>query len=209
MANGEFRKSLFGGFNKTDVLQFVAGISSENAKNESDLKERLDHTAQKHFELEKQVAETTKKYTSLCASEKAEKQKNAELYKQISALNETVRALREENIALKTQQNDIQSDLAAISRQKEEYDLLITKCGQLCIAAEARVNDIIEEAKRQAEQIKSDKSAQIFEKMMDEISGAEVEIDKIRSTLKHIVQRIDVRFDEMRGNLKNYKKELD
>lgn len=212
----KFRRSLFG-YKRKDVEAFVAIVAEVTAQQQEVITQKVNeieelNTAVSDFEIENLVLEQDLK--------DAEK-KNAELLMRIAELEKTNKALEaeiseittnyENNIySLETQLEEVKKELDSIHNQPSNYtDAVSDDVSEILLNAEMIAAEIIKEAKKVNENIKSQSSniidinsarntehKAVVQESSDALFGFDKDLDDLEVELINIQEEINRKIDE-------------
>lgn len=165
MENNTFKGSLFGGFNRQDVINYIEKASKESA-------ELLQANQERIAQLEKQVEELTAERdalrTQVAGGEEKERSLQEALCRSAADCEERARALQEEQAAhaqaiqaleaeqsrcaqYAAEQEKLTTALAAAQKEADEYHTLKNNIAEVELEAKHRAETIVSEAGKRAD----------------------------------------------------------
>ncbi len=175
MRKDSFKKSLFGGFNKKDVIAFFEQLNDEMVSEKQDLEIENGELIKENAKLEKQNYELEKANSDLTAQMVellAKKQSDAEKDELIETLEKQVEALKQENDALKNKQID----------EVQAKDSV----GDIILQAKKSADIIIAQAKNKGATI-TKQSLYAVRKSMDELDELTAQIAELSNMVDEMV----------------------
>ncbi len=175
MKKDKFKKCLFGGFNKKDVIAFFEELNDEMVSEKQDLEIENGELIKKNAELEKQNYELEKANSELTAQMVeflATKQSDAEKDAKLDELESQIEALKAENDALK-------------NKQVSEVQAKDT-VGDIILQAKKSADIIIAQAKNKGATI-TKQSLYAVRKSMDELDALTAQIAELSNMVDEMV----------------------
>lgn len=161
-----FRTSL-GGFNREDVNGYIEKLNAEFAERERAAKRKTDALESKIAELEGVRAELeTALARAATLEEEAKARENlvAEQLSRIEEQNRLIESLRRESSEAKNRAEGLDERLASLSdaiAKSEKYDDVSAQIGEIILSAQSTAEDIIENAKREADALRKSANEQM------------------------------------------------
>ena len=182
--NGVFRKSLFGGFDQKAVLNYIEQLEQSKAQLQRQLQERENQKEacrQAEENLAKMEAEMVEKdavITSLV-------QKNEELTLQ---LTEKMERIQRRECELES----LQEQAAGMMEKSQMYSDVSGKIGDTLLQAQATADRIVEQAKRDQQNIRT-QTTEMIQRTMDDIGALRVQLVSLRGQVGEALQALDVK----------------
>ena len=154
-----FRTSL-GGFNREDVNSYIEKLNGEFAERERAAKRKTDALESKLAELENAKSELERALARASALETAAAEREkliAEQLARIEEQNRTIDALRRERGEAQSRAESLDERLASLSdaiAKSEKYDDVSAQIGEIILSAKSTADEIIEAAKREADDMR-------------------------------------------------------
>ncbi len=154
-----FRTSL-GGFNREDVNSYIEKLNGEFAERERTAKRKTDALESKLAELENAKSELERALARASALETAAAEREkliAEQLARIEEQNRTIDALRRERGEAQSRAESLDERLASLSdaiAKSEKYDDVSAQIGEIILSAKSTADEIIEAAKREADDMR-------------------------------------------------------
>lgn len=151
-----FRTS-FGGFNREDVNSYIEKLNGELAERERSTKRKVDALETRLTELEGAKADLERALTRITELEEAAAAREkliTEQLEHIEAQKHTIETLRHENGEAQSRADSLNERLASLSdaiAKSEKYDDVSAQIGEIILSARGTADEIIENAKREAE----------------------------------------------------------
>ncbi len=175
MKKDNFKKCLFGGFNKKDVIAFFEELNDEMVSEKQDLEMENGELIKKNAQLEKQNYELEKanaELTTQIVEFLAKKQSDAEKDELLDSLSKQVEALKQENDTLKS---------AQISQPQAKDEV-----GEIILQAKKSADIIIAQAKNKGATI-TKQSLYAVRKSMDELDALTAQISELSNMVDEMV----------------------
>ena len=207
MDNQNFKKSVFGGFDRDEVLDYVDKMTMEYKEKIDNLEVQIRKDTAQKTQLQVDLDEANKKLELEKKDNERTQQLNVDLGKRIKIImaeNEELKAnLDSHNTDLELKLKEVQVELA----DKSERLLGYTRLG---ISAEKVMKDA-EERARVVTSKANNQSAQLLLKANDEaksiIEQAKKESEKIRQNLKEYCTKTKEEMKDIESTLSNIKSE--
>lgn len=207
MDNQNFKKSVFGGFDRDEVLDYVDKMTMEYKEKIDNLEVQIRKDTAQKTQLQVDLDEANKKLELEKKDNERTQQLNVDLGKRIKIImaeNEELKAnLDSHNTDLELKLKEVQAELA----DKSERLLGYTRLG---ISAEKVMKDA-EERARVVTSKANNQSAQLLLKANDEaksiIEQAKKESEKIRQNLKEYCTKTKEEMKDIESTLSNIKSE--
>lgn len=208
-----FKTSVFGGFEKQDVLSYIDKIRDENQNNVVNLNESIQKMEQAGEELRKQINGFEGKITELEDQLTQKSSKIQELTGQIDHLRRKVSDSSQRRQELKEELDAAKDENAQLSKKAEilndkavKYDEVKCQLGEIMISAREDADRVVKSADLKAAQI-TEKAANASNKVASEMIGLKTEISQIKENLVKLtdafsqkLSQIDAAIDEMLNN---------
>ncbi len=190
MEQGLFKTVAFGGFQKEQVLQYIAKADQEAQQTEKTLNERIQEMNQASAQLEEQVAQYGEKIATLEEQLQRDKTKIQELTDQVTSLNEEV---SRHKLATAKAQRELEIQKAC-NRQLEERNQALQEKEKQWDAAAAQIGDTLLQAQASAQQMlqqASQKAKDIQTQSMDSVSNVTRRLDQFRLDLQQLKEQLE------------------
>lgn len=168
------RTSVFGGFKKDDVLQYVEELKKEI----SALNEEIKEKAEKLSDLTGKVDELS----VACDAAKTTEEKLSKVQEENSALQAENENLRKENLAFAKRMATLDEEEKAIEMKAEQVRLSESQLGAAFLDARKYSDEIVTAANRKATDTQNDASDSI-EAQAAEIAKLSTDVDTLSDTL--------------------------
>lgn len=161
-----FRTSL-GGFNREDVNSYIEKLNGELAERERLAKRKVDALEARLAEAESAKAELERTLTRLAELEEAAAAREkliTEQLEHIEAQKQTIDTLRRENGEAQSRADSLNERLTSLSdaiTKSEKYDDVSAQIGEIILSAKGSADEIIENAKREAEALRHSADEQL------------------------------------------------
>lgn len=200
MDNMGFKTKVFGGFNKKQVLDYIDQMHAEAAKNAAVCEENLKRFAEIEQELNEKL--------------NAAQKENSTLSQQLEAALGSEKALREE-LNKKTEEYETAAEdnkrLAELNMQMkvkcDKYDNINDRIGSILIDAKNIGEKILDDARQEADRIKSAAADEAEQAGKNTILAAN-EFDSQLDTLSKEFERMRAQVSEMSKDIDNKLKNL-
>lgn len=171
-----FKKAIFGGFDRADVMQYISELQAENS---AALRESEDKAA-----LAQKRADELSKEIEKAAAEAVDLKEKADYFsKQAEELSEKNRAL-----------SDVNTELT---------DEISHQVGKIFTQARINAQSIIDEAKEKAEQIEKN-SRRIFSEAQNGLAVSKSTVGdakkEVESILDEVIEKLNLVFDSLEAN---------
>lgn len=227
-----FKKAVIGGFDKTDVMNYfektqkkhreeISSLKSELAavrKQESTLQDQCDDQSETIGQLTLQLREAQEETVQLSGKLKILRKKNEELQRELSAqkaLNTQLQMKKnvlEENLRQETTKNEeLQNELADITARFAERTGI--EIGELLIQAKINARKIVEKAKADAEEIRTNITSQCgqaktrFSGLSDQLGGVEENFRAVSEETIQEIEQVRQQLAAIQGELDNHSEE--
>ncbi len=210
----KFKKSLFGGFRRKDVLQFIEEFTAEKADEIHDLTERTNQL-QTDFdaaqaELQARCAERNWLATERAKLEETTKQQEErlsaleeELAKSTSESKASLQLLKERDVRIafledKTQRMTIK--LEACESKSRKYDKLSVEIGEMILEAKQSAEAIIRQAEHRSEELTA-KTDEAVNTLSDDLQGFLEQLGQIKANLHTMLGNVDAQIETIEHSL--------
>lgn len=140
-----FKGSVFGGFNRNDVIRYIEKTALESKQRIDELEKENDGLCRENADLRRDAGSAadardrlSDSYYSLIKEQEAAKEEFAQVQQELAALREQLSALEEEKTELLTQ-------IAQLQQQVDEYTSVKAHLSEIELAARQRA-DALEES---------------------------------------------------------------
>ena len=178
MANGNFKKSLFG-FSSRSVLDYIEQVQAEAVAVQADLNKRIN-------ELENKIG-AAEQLASIKSSEND--------------------ALSAELVIVKSKLADKEQEVTELRRECEKNDDIRNRVGDIFIEARTNANTIIDNARTNANRLEST-AAHCAETAVNNIDGAYAELQQLRENMRSTFDDFCRRLSEMGDALDGARREV-
>lgn len=227
-----FKKAVIGGFDKTDVMNYfektqkkhreeVTALKSELAavrQQESALQDQCDDQSETIGQLTLQLREMGEETEQISGQLDLLRKKNEELQRELSAqkaLNTQLQMKKnvlEENLRQETTKNEeLQNELADITARFAERTGI--EIGELLIQAKINARKIVEKAKADAEEIRTNITSQCgeaknrFSGLSDQLGGVEENFRAVSEETIQEIEQVRQQLAAIQGELDNHSEE--
>ena len=140
MDNSTFKSSVFGGFDRSDVISYIERTAQENAKRIKELEDEADKLMHESLSLREQLSAAEEERSSLSEALSAESERRTAAEQALEALRAEADELRAQVAALSQERDRLSSDSAALRAQVEEYDTVKSHIADIELSARARAD---------------------------------------------------------------------
>ncbi len=227
-----FKKAVIGGFDKTDVMNYfektqkkhreeITALKSELAavrQQATALQDQCDDQSETIGQMTLQLREMGEETEQLSGQMEVLRKKNEELQRELSAqkaLNTQLQMKKnvlEENLRQETAKNEeLQSELADITARFAERTGI--EIGELLIQAKINARKIIEKAKADAEEIRTNITSRCgeaktrFSGLSDQLSGVEENFRAVSEETIQEIEQVRQQLAAIQGELDNQSEE--
>lgn len=220
MESGErFKKAVIGGFDKADVMNYFEKMQKKHREETAALKEELSQSRKRESALQNQCGDQADTIDELNAALSVNRMALDEQSASLSALQKKSEELQRDlsaqkalNTELQMKKNVLEENLKGLTAKNQELETELAdvtarfaertgiEIGELLIEAKINARKIIEKAKSEAEQIRSEYSRQCgeaetrFSGLNEQLTGVEehfravsaetiAELERVRSEL--------------------------
>ncbi len=227
-----FKKAVIGGFDKTDVMNYfektqkkhreeMTALKTELAavrQQQSSLQDQCDDQSETIGQLTLQLRESGEQAEHLNSQLETLRKKNEELQRELSAqkaLNTQLQMKKnvlEENLRQETTKNEeLQNELADLTARFAERTGI--EIGELLIQAKINARKIVEKAKVDAEEIRTNITSQCgeaktrFSGLSDQLSGVEENFRTVSEETIREIELVRQQLSAIQGDLDNRSEE--
>ena len=197
----EYREKLFRssmmGFNKEDVLEYIASMARSSESVEKRLKENSELT-RTNQDMEHRLKEFEQKMSVVDDMVGREQQRSSEINSSFQELQDelerTKKELEERDRTIRmaaTQNKQLQQKLDEYKDKSEKYDHVVMRIGNAIAKAQASADVIINEAKETASKI-SRETTSTTDKLSAEFSRMKMESEKLQKYVNDTFASINV-----------------
>ncbi|WP_040197850.1 hypothetical protein [Candidatus Soleaferrea massiliensis] len=198
----EYREKLFRssmmGFNKEDVLEYIASMARSSESVEKRLKEKISELTRTNQDMEHRLKEFEQKMSVVDDMVGREQQRSSEINSSFQELQDelerTKKELEERDRTIRmaaTQNKQLQQKLDEYKDKSEKYDHVVMRIGNAIAKAQASADVIINEAKETASKI-SRETTSTTDKLSAEFSRMKMESEKLQKYVNDTFASINV-----------------
>lgn len=144
-----FKSSVFGGFNRDDVIRYIEKTALENKQRIDELEKENDGLCRENADLRKEAVSAadardrlSDSYYSMVEEQKAAKESLGQARQELTALREQISSLADEKASLLDR-------IAHLQQQVDEYNTVKTHISDIELSARQRADALEENTRRQ------------------------------------------------------------
>ncbi len=186
------------GFNKEDVLEYIASMARSSESVEKRLKEKISELTRTNQDMEHRLKEFEQKMSVVDDMVGREQQRSSEINSSFQELQDelerTKKELEERDRTIRmaaTQNKQLQQKLDEYKDKSEKYDHVVMRIGNAIAKAQASADVIINEAKETASKI-SRETTSTTDKLSAEFSRMKMESEKLQKYVNDTFASINV-----------------
>lgn len=201
MENQEFRKSVFGGFHKQDVLAYIDRMNESTRQNQQTLQKQLDELTAARDGLQDKVSAFEQSIEALerqmeetrARAEKAEADKK-NLQAQLNQKNQQIIEKESMLYTAARQKDNLQKQLDELQRRDEHYQEMCRDLGAIIVEARTNARTVLEGAKTQGETL-SQSVLESVGALARQMGDFRREVLAIKNNIHETVAEMDKRLD--------------
>jgi len=136
--NNSFKSTVFGGFNRDDVIRYIEKTALENQSRYDELEKENDGLCRENADLRRDLADAQSERDRLAKQVQDNAGEKEIMQKSLSQAQSELMALREQLIGVQNEKALLQSKIAALEPQVEEFESLKTHITEIELAARQR-----------------------------------------------------------------------
>lgn len=206
------KTSVFGGFDKKEVLTYIDRLRAENAAAQTSLEQKLEEVTAARTSLSDQVSSFEKSIEEMRTQLAERTAKVQELTAAMGDLRQEL-SLSQKNaadssraLALQKEQNRILTERAEQTEERaKRYDDVSAQIGDIFLSARQNAGDIVTAAKEEASRICSD-AAHAGERLTKELFSMREDLSTMREQMAEMVESFANRLDDVEDILDELEK---
>ena len=217
----KFKKSLFGGFRRRDVLQFIEEFAGEKADEIHDLTEKVNQLQTKlndtQAELQTRCAERNQIATERAElEERAKKQEERlavveeELAKVTSESKASLQLLKERDVKIAFLEDKAQKltiKLEACESKSRKYDKLSVEIGEMILEAKQSAEVIIRQAEHRSAELTAETDAAV-DSLSADLQCFLQQLGQIKTNLHTMLGNVDSQIETIENSLYTAKSQI-
>ena len=203
----KFRKCLFGGFNKSDVIDYIEQLMTRSNDTEITLNDKIKELETAAAQAEEKLNEAEQKAADAQLKLEAEKgisqtlaSQNAEYAGKVNDINEKLSKTNAELEICRQNDAESQGKIDELEQKSQKYDEMSTRIGNVMIDAHNYADKVIEVAKKEVSQL-SFNSVTNIEQLTEDISSLRSDIDSVGDSVAESVKNINERLAALCGEM--------
>lgn len=188
-----FKKSLFGGFKKKNVLTYIDAMSKDAQNAENELNGQINSLTDSRNALQKQVDEFSQRVDDLEAQLTTAKEKirylTLENKKMQSELLKINMADKEEDLS-RTKRDELLARIEELEEKGSKYDEISIKLGAIYIEAHQAAEKLVEDAQKRSALV-AEEANQIIDNLAYNIEDFRDNMDMLHSDVKASVYQVE------------------
>ena len=214
-------RSAVRGFNKEDVLEYIASMARSSESVEKRLKDKISELTKANHDMEARIKEFEQKMSVVDDMVGRERKKSLEMNDSFQSLqdelDEAKKALeeRDRHIQVAVNQNKkLQEQLSEYKEKSEKYDHVVMRIGNAIAKAQASADVIINEAKETANKISqettvtTDKLAVEFARMKQDAEKLEKYVSDTFNSINATLHGVTKVVEQAAERFQNYKQRV-
>lgn len=200
---GIFKTSVFGGFDKQSVLNYLDDMIKKAQEREQELLSRCEEAEKERDLYLKKYSEESKKSAGLEEKEKALKEAQASLSEKEKELEE----LRAQAQGADAKMEEMRGQLADYEEKSRKYDEVASQVGVVMVEAQNQADIIVARAHAQAEQVAKESIENIYhinkrlDQAMEDIYGLRSYAGQAMRAFDEQMAQLDIFIKESAGRL--------
>lgn len=217
----KFKKSLFGGFRRRDVLQFIEEFAGEKADEINELTEKVNQLQTKlndtQTELQTRCAERNQIATERAElAEKAKKQEERlaaiemDLAKRESESKASLQLLKERDVKiafLEDKSQRLAVKLEACENKSRKYDQLSVEIGEMILEAKQSAEVIIRQAEHRSAELTAETDAAV-DHLSADLQCFLQQLGQIKANLHTMLGNVDAQIETIENSLYTAKDQI-
>lgn len=201
MENQEFRKSMFGGFHKQDVLEYIDRMNESTRESREVLQKQLEELSTARDDLQGRVSDFEKSIASLerqieetrARAEAAEADKK-NLQMQLNQKNQQIIEKESLLYTATRQRETLQKQVDELQQRDSHYNELCRDLGSIIVEAKANAKTVLQGARNQGEELSESVLRSVGE-LARQMSDFRGEVQALKSNIHETVAEMDRRLD--------------
>ncbi len=191
-SEGVFKTSVFGGFERQSVLNYVDDLIARQQKKETELSQRADALEAERAELAERAGELAARVGDLEAQAKAGEAARAEVREKEARLTLLEQALEEE----RARADALEKELAQANERGRKYDEIIAQVGLVMVEAQNQAEAVVSRARAQADGIARESMDHIYG-LCRRVDDVDASVGQLRSFAARTMEEVDRRIADL------------
>ncbi|MDF2566546.1 MAG: hypothetical protein K0R90_2 [Oscillospiraceae bacterium] len=231
--SGNFKKSLFGGFKRKDVLAYIDEMTQEHHASEQELVLEIDNLKKKSEELGQEIQGTKNDNKTLAEELLLKQQENEKFLSDFDELKKEIESLKfklesahvdidvktREMNSLKEQNRQFQFRAEALEIKNKKYDQFNVELSDMLLESKHVADGIVSNAKSEAEEIldRAKKRAKDMTRDADnavqmlgyQLTNLEQELSDIKKGVSSSTQKLQIQIEDIEKTVIASKQEIE